>query len=346
MKFNLALVFGAVALMGLFGVTIAEMRTNETETEVDVLADESVLVDPEDADRSVRPIVPVQPTYRDYHPQRARGLKIRPDGVTVGRIFYIDRNSLTLSPVQNAQIGVLQNRRIVAQAVTDEQGTFSVPGLTPWGVYSVTAASEHWVSVFSAVIIPRADLIPREDAVPQEDPVQQEDHELQAGDRSADEDVWVNEIRLVAAGSFDDGDDEDAQVDALEADEVAIEEVEELVTDNPGVAEPQSKRLRKGELQEVDAQAIPREDFIVAVRAGLFGTDVCGLPPAMAGGCCPSHGGISGGGAGAGGGGGGGGAGGGGLGGLGGALLGAGIGAAVGAGAGSDSASPASPFAP
>ncbi len=324
MKYKLAIVVGLVALLGLLGVTIAEMRTDAMESEIDTTSEESVLIDSNDADGNARSIVPVQPTYRDYDGKPARGLKIRPDGVTVGRIFYIDRNSLTLLPVANARIGLLQNRRIVAQSITNEQGVFTVDGLTPWGVYSVTAASEQWVSVFSAVIIPVNDSIPENDL------------DLQAlGQSDQNQDRWINDIRLVAADAADDENGEESPSNELAGNEFFAEDMD---PESPQTAQPQAELLDRGELQEFDAQAIPRENFIVALRAGLFGTDVSGLPPAMVD---PSGGMVGGTGRGGGGGGAGGGAGG-----LGGALLGAGIGAAVGAAAGSDSATPASPFQP
>ena len=44
----------------------------------------------------------------------------------------------------------LQDRKIVAQGLTDERGMFAVQGLTPWGVYSVTASSQDYVCMFAS----------------------------------------------------------------------------------------------------------------------------------------------------------------------------------------------------
>jgi hypothetical protein len=322
MKSQLALSVGILALLGLLGVTVAEMQTAETEAVQDAppaVADTTPSADqpvPEAAvDSSVLPapaieppvlspppveaILPsagasVQPQARGGQLQPARGLyiHIRPDGTTVGRVKAIDRSTLLLKPVVGALVSFLQDRKIVAQGLSDEHGTFAVRGLTPWGVYSVTMSASDSVCMFAVVVLP-----------PEND-----------GDRaetSAEKGVgvtpgWVNEIRFASlAEDSDDG--------------------------------------SNGHMELNDFQVIPREDFLAALQNGAFGSDTGGLPPT---GMLPGGGtGMGGGGMG---GGGGGGAGGGGGGGLGGALIGAGVAAGLGAALGGDDedVQQASPFAP
>ncbi len=314
MKSKLAMSVGVLALLGLLGVTVAEMQTSETEAVQDaqpVVAETALAADQPVPDQAVeRSVLPepaidapvlapppaeatppsvgssVQPRARvaDLEPARGLYFHTRPDGTTVGRVKAIDRSTLLLEPVVGALVSFLQDRKIVAQGLTDEHGTFAVRGLTPWGVYSITMSASDSVCMFAVVVLP-----------PEND-----------GDRAetsgaAEKGVgvtpgWVNEIRFTTLA--EDGGDGSS-----------------------------------GHSEVNDFQVIPREDVLAALRAGLFGSDTGGLPPA---GMLPGGGtGVGGGGAAGGGG-------------LGGALIGAGIGAGIGAALGGDDEDnvQASPFAP
>jgi hypothetical protein len=350
MKSSLAISVGTLALLGLFGVTIAEMQNARKDQaarhEAHPIREKNI--PNEGRATALTQIQPARDSQlvraenrhpRDTDPRRARGLYVRPDGMTVGRVHYIDRNTLNLVPVADARITFLQHRRIIAQGVTDEQGVFAVPGLTPWAVYSVAAASEDWVGMFSAVIRP----YDHHDDHPHRGPQTAPTPVPAVGKAPG----WLNEIRFVSMNLEENG-PQDSEADQQQPDDSAEDEdapespsdsapltVFEEAEQDPVVFDGTVEDYLDYEFHEF--QLMPREDFIAALRAGVFGSDVCGLPP---GGmmCCP--------GTGAGGAGGGGGAG-GSLGGLGAGLLGAGIGAAIGAGTGSSGGlTPASPFEP
>lgn len=315
MKLNLASSVGVLALLGLLGVTIAEMQTadpqaDSEQTTAPQTAETQVAPDaqtaPADAPERELPqsgesqsgesltlpapsMAQVPPPPRPHHgaaDHPGRGLYVRPDGTTVGRVTSIDRSSLLLVPIPNTVVSFLVDRKIVAQAVTDQSGMFMVRGLTPWSVCSVVMSSPNWVCMYSMVIRPY-------------DPAT--DQQRAAGGELGANAGWVNEIRLTSLVQAEDG--------------------------------------AEGELA-ADLQAVPREDFIAALQNDLLGTNPAGGPTAP---IAPG-----GGTAGAGSGGGGGGGGGGGDGGLGGALIGAAAGAAIGAALGSDDSDdqPASPFQP
>jgi hypothetical protein len=354
MKSYLAIGVGILALLGLFGVTIAEMQTSpeenipqnvllddvnqggspsdaaqasgdgETATVAEHDATEQVLGASGNAGRG-RLIRSTNSSSDHTTPRRARGLYIRPDGMTVARVNYVDRNTLLLVPVANARVSFIQHRQIVAQGLTDERGVFAVSGLTPWGVYSVTAASMDWVCMFSAVIRPydHHDDHPHRklDPTPTPEP-------LPAIGASSG---WMNEIRFVSTNLADD-DNSDEPPTPLVSEESAAQS--ERVADTDGTVDDFL------DYEFLEFQLMPREDLVAALRAGLFGTDVCGMPAASV--CCPGGGAGGGGGGGGGAGGGGGGIGGG----LGAALLGAGVAGAIGGAGGSGSNTAASPFEP
>jgi len=307
MRPKLAIASGALAVLALIGVTIAEMQLDAAAEPAQAAADstpqaseasdatqptadagpaETAAGQEENAEPDSPIVRSVRPKSRDTDGRRARGLYIRPDGTLVGRVNSIDRNTLLLVPVPNALVSFVQDRKVIGQAVTDTRGMFSVKGLTPWGVYSVLVAAKDHVSTFATVARPF-----------DHDPDQSEP------EGSSEKGVglkpgWVNEIQFVAMMAEDEGtpaDDEGTPADA----EVNV------------------------------IQVIPREDFIMALREGLFGFDASLPPP-------------PGGSAGVGGGGGGGVAGGGD--GVIGAAIGAGIGAAI--GAGESDKDRASPFTP
>jgi len=311
-KLNLASSVGVLALLGLLGVTIAEMQTADPQVDTAQTPDPQVAetqvapdaqpAAPADAPERELPLsgesqilpapsmaqVPPPPRpYRGAADHPGRGLYVRPDGTTVGRVTYIDRSSLLLVPIPNTVVSFLVDRKVVAQAVTDESGTFMVRGLTPWSVCSVVMSSPNWVCMYSMVIRPYDPATAQQRAAGSEPGVN-------AG--------WVNEIRLVSLVQAEDGAEGDGALAA-------------------------------------ELQAVPREDFIAALQNDLFGTNPAGGPAAAP---------MAPGGGYAGGGGGGGGAGGGGDGGLGGALIGAAAGAAIGAalGSGDSDGQPASPFQP
>jgi len=316
MKVNLAFGVGILALVGLLGVTVAEMQTAAPQAEEPAPPAKSDagpsadLAAPAVSGELPAPTVsppPVEPAAspanadsiaaRELRSQEARGLYIRPDGNTIGRVSSIERNTLRLMPVRGALVSFLQDSRIVAQGVTDEQGMFAVQGLTPWGVYSITTSSQNFVCMFATVIRPlNHPQAPGADA-------------SSLGERAGVTPGWVNEIRFVSM----------------------LQPAEGPSADDGG-----AEGVLDNELHAF--QLLPREDFLAALRSGLFGPDATGAAP---GGAFPGTGGGMGGGMGGGGGGGGGG-------GLGAGLIGAGIGAGVGAaiGASQSDNNQASPFQP
>jgi hypothetical protein len=208
-------------------------------------------------------------------------------------------------------VSFLQDTKIAAQGVTDEQGMFAVQGLTPWGVYSVTTSSQDFVCMFATVIRPF-------------------DHEAlgpqTAGERAGVTPGWVNEIRFVSTlQPADEPSSDPAQPPADGAGASPAEDQRDGEADDGGPEEYLDYEFH-------EFQLLPREDFLAALRNGLFGPDVAGATP---GGAFPS-GGMGGGGGGGGGGG------------MGAGLIGAGIGAGVGAaiGASQGDNQQASPFQP
>jgi hypothetical protein len=296
---------------------------------------------------------------------------MRPDGTVVGRVNYIDRNTLNLVPIPNALVSFLQDRRVVGQAVTDTRGMFAVKGLTPWAVYSVIAASRDYVCMFSTVIrsydhdgdhwhreqaVPkRAGLHPgwvneihfvalQQDGLPAPDADAPADGEAPAAEGGEDQNGEEADGEE-ADGEEADGEEADGEeADGEEADgeEADGEEAdgEEADGEKEDAEEPPPNRGDGDTVDYLDYefhefQLIPIDDFMMALREGLFGIVVeCPTGP------CP---------AGAGGGGAGGGAGGGDGGIVGPALIGAAIGAGVGAAIGAsetDDDQCASPFRP
>src|SRR5437660_8481368 len=74
-------------------------------------------------------------------PGDARGFVMRLDGMVVGRITTVDPSTFNLIPLSGANVTFLQNRRVMAQGRTGEDGTFAIQGLTPWALYSVVVRS-------------------------------------------------------------------------------------------------------------------------------------------------------------------------------------------------------------
>ncbi|MBC8871770.1 MAG: carboxypeptidase regulatory-like domain-containing protein [Planctomycetes bacterium] len=314
MRPRLAIASGALAVLALIGVTIAEMQLDAAAEPDQAGADsapqaseasdatqptavagsaETAAGQEENAEPDSPIVRIVPPKSRDTDDRRTRGLYIRPDGTLVGRVNSIDRNTLLLVPVPNALVSLVQDRKVIGQAVTDTRGMFSVKGLTAWGVYSVIVASKDYVCTFATVARPF-----------------DHDQDQSEPERSSEKGVglkpgWVNEIQFVAMMAEDDA----------------------AATDEGTPADETNAEFNV-------VQVIPREDFIMALREGLFGYDASLPPP---------PGGAGGGGLGGGGGGGGAGGAGGGDGVIG-AAIGAGIGAAIGAGETDNDR--ASPFRP
>jgi hypothetical protein len=261
---------GAVQRNGDDEAAIVTEREVADEEPADQYATQQVLGDRANA-RSSRLIR--SPTSISDHttPRRARGLYIRPDGMTVARVNYVDRNNLSLVPVANARISFIQHRRIVAQTLTDERGVFAVSGLTPWGVYSVTAASMDWVCMFSAVIRPydHHDDHPHRNLDPAPTP-----QSLSAIGKSSNR---IDEIRFVATSLADDPNSDEQQIPLV---------AEESPTQNGRVPDIDGTVDDFLDYEFHEFQLIPREDLVAALRAGLFGSDVCGLPAASL--CCPA----------------------------------------------------------
>jgi len=216
---------------------------------------------------------------------------------------------MTLLPVPNALVSFVQDRKVIGQAVTNTRGMFAIKGLTPWGVYSVIVASKDYVATLATVARPY-------------------DHDQSEPEEGvSSKQGWVNEIQFVAF----------LPAEEAAADADASADSDPAMGDDAG-EEPPADDEDDGAADDYTdyefnvIQTIPREDFIMALREGLYGFDVSSLPPP-----------TSAGGAGAGG------AGGGGVGDVvGPAVIGAAIGAGVGAaiGASESDGDRASPFRP
>jgi hypothetical protein len=322
MRSYAAFLVGLGALVLLIGATLADMAVLQLPTTL-AQADQAP-VDQESADQAPLAGAPAgearglpeplgrvadraaEPDRVRNDARRARGLYMRPDGKVVGRVNYINRSSLQLFPVPNARVSFMQQRRVMAQGITGQDGVFEVSGLSAWGVYSVVISSDDWVMTVSTVTRPT-------------------DHDDDHGSRglspqpSAEaKNLMTNEIRLVSTNM------------TLLQDAEAGDENDE----NENVNNDDGDRDDYMDYEFLEFQTIPREDFIAALQQGLFGTDVFGPGGGPTGGL-----GGPGGGGGSGGGGGGAGAGAA----LG--ALGAGLGAAAGL-AGQHGGELASPFTP
>lgn len=258
MKPKLAISVGAVAVLALIGVTIAEMQLGGEAQPALTSADpnEQAGGAEANADSGAERAVPSSP--RDTDVRRARGLYMRPDGTLVGRVNYIDRSTLTLMPVPNALVSFIQERKVAGQAVTDTRGMFAVKGLTPWAVYSVITASKDHVCTFATVARPY-------------------DHDDQRGGEGeqASKAVgvnpgWVNEIRFVALLADDDADAPGNETS---------EDGENGDGEEPATPDEDGTPADYQDYEFHEFQMIPREDFIMALREGLYGFDVSGLPP-------------------------------------------------------------------
>ena len=282
MRPKLAISVGALAVLALIGVTIAEMQLDaETQPDQDAADStqptsvaESVETPAKQGEEKAEPEPPVgrivRPGPRDEDVRRARGLYMRPDGTLVGRVNYIDRSTLTLMPVPNALVSFIQERKVIGQAVTDTHGMFAVKGLTPWAVYSVITASKDYVCTFATVARP---FDHDEDHWHQSQPASK-DVGLNAG--------WVNEIRFVAFLQEGDAAAPDADAPA-DGDAPATGDAEEgsEAEDGEDAAPPENEDGTPVDYLDYEFhefQLIPREDFIMALREGLFGFEV-GMPP-------------------------------------------------------------------
>jgi hypothetical protein len=257
----------------------------------------------------------------DLPVRMARGLRMRADGTVVGQVGYIDQNTLTMQPVPDTVVTFIQNRVVIAQQKTGPNGEFEVKGLTPSALYSVFVNHSNWFAITATVTLPHQ--APKV-----------------AGKMAAKEPVNRFGVLVSTEGTSQ------VPVALTAATQARLAKLQQ--------EDPQS------EVEVLQIQLVPREDFVAALRSGVLGTDLGGTIPGIAGGGVgggfggvggglggggAGGGGAGGGGAGAGGGGGGGGAG-GALGGLGGA---AGALGAIGASASSSSTSRsrrASPFTP
>jgi len=87
----------------------------------------------------------------------ALGFAMRADGMVVGRVTMVDPGTFNLVPLQNANVTFVQNRQVLAQGRTAEDGSFAVRGLTPWASYSCLVSSTEWAAAFGVAIRPEAD---------------------------------------------------------------------------------------------------------------------------------------------------------------------------------------------
>jgi hypothetical protein len=85
---------------------------------------------------------------------RARAIRMDKDGFSYGFIDFIDPHSLDQLPVAGVVITFMQNRQIVAQAKSAEDGSFAVQGLSPYAVYSMFVSSDHWICIQGIYIMP------------------------------------------------------------------------------------------------------------------------------------------------------------------------------------------------
>lgn len=298
MKPKLAFSVGTLAVLALIGVTVAEMQLDGETQPAQAAADpaaqpgdtidsaqptaaaESVLTEAKQAEENAEPDAPVGPIVRpgprDEDVRHARGLYMRPDGTLVGRVNYIDRNTLLLVPVPNALISFVQERKVIGQAVTDTHGMFAVKGLTPWAVYSVIAASKDYVCMFATVARPYDH---------DNDHWHRSQKAAEPGENVGLHPGWVNEIRFVAFVQEDDAAASDAEApadgDAPAAADAEEEDESEESEDGDEPAPPEDDDGATVDYLDYEFhefQMIPREDFIMALREGLFGFDV-GMPP-------------------------------------------------------------------
>jgi len=247
-----------------------------------------------------------EPDRARVHENRARGIFIRPDGTVVGRVNYINRGTLRLTPVPNARVTFMQQRQVLAQGITGQDGMFEVSGLSAWAVYSLVVSSDDWVTTVSLVTRP----------YDHESNHRGRDLRPDGSDQAAD--AITNEIRLVSTNM--------TRLQDAEAGNENDEAQSANSDDGDG------GRDEYMDYEFLELQGIPREDFNAALQQGLFGTDVVGPGGGSGGGL-----GGPGGGGGSGGGGSGGGAA------LG--ALGAALGAAAGL-AGQDGGELSTPFTP
>ncbi len=273
MKPKLAMSVGALAVLALIGVTIAEMQlggeAQPAEASADSTPQSSDASDSNEqaggaeanADSQTDRAGP--PSPRDTDVRRARGLYMRPDGTLVGRVNYIDRSTLTLMPVPNALVSFIQERKVAGQAVTDTRGMFAVKGLTPWAVYSVITASKDHVCTFATVARP----------------YDHDDDRGRQGEQTSKavglNPGWVNEIRFVALLADDDADASDNEA----SEDGENEDGENEDGEEPATPDEDGTPADYQDYEFHEFQMIPREDFIMALREGLYGFDVSGLPP-------------------------------------------------------------------
>src|SRR5690349_12201615 len=87
-------------------------------------------------------------------PGDARGFVMRLDGMVVGRVATVDPSTFNLVPLRGAMITFVQNKRVIAQGRSADDGTFAIPGLTPWALYSVIVRSSDSVAAFAVPVRP------------------------------------------------------------------------------------------------------------------------------------------------------------------------------------------------
>jgi hypothetical protein len=82
----------------------------------------------------------------------ADGLYLEEDGSLMGRVTYVDAQSLTQVPLAGATVTFMQNREVKAQTSTDTNGIYKITGLSPGGVYSVFVTHTEYIAVFGTVV--------------------------------------------------------------------------------------------------------------------------------------------------------------------------------------------------
>jgi hypothetical protein len=155
MKRNAILIGGLLCLLGLIGVTAADLL--QPPDGAGPTANDAV---PAEGDATATPQVAEEDQQLpepDLGPSRVtsyrgRALQMDSDGFVVGRVSDLDPYTLNLEPVPEAVVTFMQNMAIVTQAKTGSDGRFAVKGLSAHATYSVFVSSPEWVAVLGTFV--------------------------------------------------------------------------------------------------------------------------------------------------------------------------------------------------
>ncbi len=91
--------------------------------------------------RGIQELQQALPEARPATSIRQHRVELTPGGVMLGRLHSIDQFSGRPKMVEDVNVFLIQDDRLVDQVRVDKYGTFEIPGLVP-GVYSLVAAGE------------------------------------------------------------------------------------------------------------------------------------------------------------------------------------------------------------